>query len=620
MVMSPRPARSASATTSVIRPHAAAPPLAPRDRPGGRFDRLRGRLGSPALQGLLALGLYLAVWLPTLARSLVLHPTWAQLDQQNPDPNFYVWGMRWWPYAIAHGINPLFSTQIAAPAGHALAWVTTAPPLVLLAAPLTLTAGPLVAFNLVTAAALPISAWAAFVLCRRLTGRFWPSIVGGAVYGFSAFEMGHNFAGQINLSYSLLLPILAYLVLRWRDQSISSRTFVILAGLTMALQFYLFMEIFADMTALLVVGLVLGIALAGRDNRPALLRLAWLTAFAYAIALVLAVPYLAYALRTVRPRPATIPAQDLAGLVIPTRASTYGISWLTHAAATPHGVSGAGYIGIPLLVLAVLLAVTGWRSRLVRFLSCMLVLIIVASLGPELYLEGHVVRKLPWARLWYLPFVRNAFPARLMLFAFLVLAVATALWLARPASPMLWARWSLGVLVIVGLVLGSSPLAVTRQSTVPPFITAGQYRSQLAPGEIVVVVSGVGNAGMLWQAESGFYMRIAGGFINRGLTRRTDLPRPVQNLAYATPASVARFERYIKRAHVGAILVDNRYTRRWAGIFRLVGLVGHATGDVTVYPTYGCSACRRLDRAELRKGRAAARPGGQPSQPRSTSG
>ena len=144
------------------------------------------------MQGLLALGIYLAVWLPTLARPLVLHAASAQLDQQNPDPNFYVWSMRWWPYAILHGLNPLYSSQIAAPAGHSLAWVTTAPPVALLATPLTLTAGPVVAFNLVTALGLPLAAWAAFVLCRRLTGKFWASIVGGAVFGFSAFEMGHE--------------------------------------------------------------------------------------------------------------------------------------------------------------------------------------------------------------------------------------------------------------------------------------------------------------------------------------------------------------------------------------------------------------------------------------------
>ncbi len=120
---------------------------------------------------------------------------------------------------------------------------------------------------------------------------------------------------------------------------------MILAGLTMALQFYLFMEIFADMTAILAVGLLIGIWLGGRDNRPALLRLAWLTAWAYAIALVLAAPYLAYALTTVPPRPATIPPQDLASLVMPARGSTFGITWLAQAAATPHGVSAAATSG-----------------------------------------------------------------------------------------------------------------------------------------------------------------------------------------------------------------------------------------------------------------------------------
>ena len=54
------------------------------------------------------------------------------------DPNFYVWCLRWWPYAVVHGLNPLYTHQIAAPAGHSLAWVTTVPPLALLAAPLTL--------------------------------------------------------------------------------------------------------------------------------------------------------------------------------------------------------------------------------------------------------------------------------------------------------------------------------------------------------------------------------------------------------------------------------------------------------------------------------------------------
>ena len=125
---------------------------------------------------------------------------------------------------------------------------------------------------------------------------------------------------------------------------------------------------------------------------------------------------------------------DLASLVVPRSGRTLGISWLARAAAEPHWISAGGYIGVPLLVLVILLALAGWSSKLVRFLTCMLVVIIVASIGPVLYLEGSVVTRLPWAGLYGLPFVRNAYPARLMLFAFLALAVATSLYLAGQAG------------------------------------------------------------------------------------------------------------------------------------------------------------------------------------------
>jgi len=279
----------------------------------------RDRFRSPALQGGLAFVVYLTVWLTTAFRPIIAHPTQALLDQDSQDPNLFVWFMRWWPYAIGHGLNPLYTHEIGGPGPvhHTLAWVTSVPPLSLLAAPLTVAAGPLVSFTLLTAIALPVSAWAAFVLCRRLTGEFWPSLVGGAVFGFSAFEMNHGAAGQLNLAYSLLLPILAYLVLVWRDGSIRTRTFVLLAGLTMALQFYLTVEIFADMTAMLAVSLLVGFALAGPAGRPEIARLARVVGLAYVIAAVLAGPYVAFMLHAKAPKLKHAAGMDLASLVIP---------------------------------------------------------------------------------------------------------------------------------------------------------------------------------------------------------------------------------------------------------------------------------------------------------------
>jgi hypothetical protein len=563
---------------------AAAAPAAPEDL-----------LRSPALQGGIAFLIYLFVWVTTAFRPIIEHPAQALLDQKSQDPNLFTWFMRWWPYAIGHGLDPLYTHQIGGPVGHSLAWVTTVPPLAILASPLTLTAGPVVSFTLLTAIGLPLSAWAAFVLCRRLTGQFWPALVGGAVFGFSAFEMSHDAAGQLNLTYTLMLPILAYLVLVWRDGKIGTRTFVVLAGLAMALQFYLTVEIFADMTGVLAVSLLVGFALAGRDGRPQMARLARVLGLAYVLAAVLAAPYALDMLSAKAPKVKHPTGMDLASLVIPRPGRTFGITWLTHAAAEPLRQSNACYVGIPLLLLAGLVAVTLWSSKLVRFLSCMLVLIMVAALGPEVYLERREVAEVPWAALFRLPLIRNAFPLRLMLFAYLVLAVVTALWLAGPARRVPWARWGLAVLVLVFIALDTVPIKASAHTSVPRFISSGQYRRQLSRGEVVVVVSNVGNAGMLWQAESDFYLRISGGYFTEGISHRTDLPIAVQHLAQATPARVAQFERYVKADHVGAILLDAGQKPAWAGIFRKVGLVGHAIGGVIVYPTDGCQSCHAID-------------------------
>jgi hypothetical protein len=595
--------------------------LAQSSGPGTESPARPGwRLESPVLQGGIAFLIYLVIWVTTAFRPIVSHLTWMQLNQKSQDPNINVWSLGWWPYAIGHGLNPLYTHELMAPAGHNLAWVTTVPPLALLAAPITLAASPVVSFNLLAALAVPLSAWAAFLLCRRLTGKFWAGLAGGAVFGFSAFEGYHSAWGQLNLAYCVLLPILAYIIVVWWQGGISTRTFVILAAVAIALQYYLYLEIFADMTAFLVISLVLGFALAGSAGRPVVVRLGKWIGLAYVIAIVLAMPDIVYTLHSKAPRPVPVTSTDLASLVIPQPGRTFGITWLAHAAAITAGkspmLSTACYVGVPLLVLVVLLAVTTWQSRLVRFLSCMLVIVIVASLGPVVYREGHPIATMPWSGLFHLPFVRNALPVRLMVFAYLVLAVAVALWLAGPAKRVPWARWTLAVLVIVFIALDAFPIKVKVHSEVPTFISAGQYRRQLSPGEIVSVVSNDGNTGMLWSAETDYYFRISGGYINEGINFGSDLPIVVEKLGFATPYRIGAFEKYVKKDHIGAILLDvtNKPVPKWAMIFPALGLVGHAVGGVVVYPTDNCDACRTPSLAELGKIRAEVGRAGLPSR------
>jgi hypothetical protein len=560
--------------------------------------RARWFIKSPYTQGVFALAFYVLVWLSTAASTLAWHPTIASIAERNMDPDLFTWVLAWWPHAIGHSLNPLYSSLVQAPAGQSLAWVTTVPPLAILAAPLTLTAGPLVSFSLLTALGPPLSAWGAFVLCRRITERFWPALVGGAVFGFSAYETRASAAGQLDLSYSVLLPILAYLMVVWWQRGISSRTYVILAAAALAIQFYLFTEIFADLTAILVGALLLGVALAGREDRRIALRLGGLTAVGYLAALLLASPLILADLSSKPPQPIPFTAMDLASFVLPRPGNLGGIAWLTGTSAGAHTPSMAGYIGVPLLILAVLLAVTSWRNRFVRLLTCMLVLIMLASLGPVVYLHGRPEARLPWAALFDLSVVRNAWMSRLMIFGFLVLAVATALWLSRPRSRSTSGRWLLPGLrwLLAALVLASVAIDVfipirSQIPAIPPFISTGQYRSQLSPGEIVVVVSRVPNAGLLWQAQSGYHFRLAGGFFNDGFGSNSDEPPAVAGLQSRNPALVRRFVAYVRHEKIGAILLDAGYHPGWAKLIPRIGLVGHKIGGVIVYPVDGCRTC-----------------------------
>jgi hypothetical protein len=567
-------------------------PLAAVDDRAGRTRALvaRARNASPAVQGLAALVVYLAIWILAETYPLLAHPGRPQLDQLSTDPNFYVWSLRWWPYAVAHGLNPLHTTLIGAPAGYGLAWVTSIPPLGLLAFPVTELAGPVVTFNLLVVVAIPLSGWAAFVVCRRLTERFWASLAGGAVYGFSAYEMNHIFSGQLNLAFAMLLPLLAYLMLAWRDQVIGSRTFVALLALVMAVQFYLFIETFADMTAVLALGLAAGYLLAGQPDRKLIAGLSLRVGIAYVIAVVLAAPYMKYALShqpagfSSRPDTASL---KLASLVVPWSSQTFGLGWLARAAAPLAGPDMDGYVSIPLLAIAVALCVVAWRRRMTRFLIVIVVLLIVLALGPTLHIAGwSAVGRLPWGRVWSLPIARSAYPVRLMVFVFLGLAVMTALWLAGP-SKRWWLRWLLGLLAVAAIAANTPALALQDQSGFPAFITTGEYHQYLTPGETVVMLSERGNVGLLWQAQMDLYPRVAGGFINKAITGYDGVPGPVARLAIRglTKQKVQRFRSYLTTAKVGAILVEQHEAGSWPAIFTRIGLHGRAVGGVIIYKT-----------------------------------
>jgi hypothetical protein len=556
----------------------------------------------PALQGLIALVIYFGVFILAFGLALIGRLGVPQVGQIYVDPQIFIWSYQWWPYAITHGLNPLYTTQIGAPVGYNLAaWTPSAPAAALLMWPITALWGPVVSFNLTLLVAPPASAWAAFVAARRLTKRFWASLLAGAVYGFTLYELAHNSSGQVNVNVTLLFPLIVYLVLLWWDGTLGRTGFMIWLAVTLALEFYTFSEAFLDAAMVTVAALVVGFAAAGRGLRRKVARLAGFTAAGYAGALILASPYLIYELRNM-PNGLTRNAPGfelhLVGLILPRADRLWGLptSLVSFARSNPN----AGYVGIPMLVLLILFAILTWSNKLARVLVIMFVVIILLGLGSTFNVTKQPLFSLPWGGLWNLPIAQSVETSRFILFGFLVLAFVVALWLAAPARSRLSraARWGLAVLALAVMFANEATLAevvvppvmfkpavasLKPEDALPPFIADGLYKKYLTPGETIVVLSQRGNAGMLFQAETDFYFRIAGGFINASLTPVNAIPPQVDVLSDPTPARVKAFKAYLKTSRVGAIIVEQAWSEHWMYVFGGLGMKGTTVGGVTIF-------------------------------------
>ena len=598
---------SVDTTESGIRVAGPVPlPAAPSPTPP--FRRGAYRLFRPprtVLQGPLAFASYLVAFVLAAGLPLISHLNVPNIRQYWTDEQFYLWSLRWWPFALSHWTNPLFSSQIGAPHGYDLSWASTTPSVDLLMWPVTAAFGVVLAYNVVLLLVPPLSAWAAFVAARRLTGRFWAALLAGAVYGFCPYELTHNWQGQPNLTVIALFPLMVYLVLRWWDGTLGRTAFVIWMTLAMALEFYTFNEAFAEMTAVWAGALVIGFAVAGRAARRTVARLAWLTAVAYAGAVVLSAPYLVYSLShdqgaLTRQSPAF--SLPLIRLIVPTSQQMFGVAPLI-AYSDSIGRGGIeNYVGIPLLVILLVMAVYAWRSRLNRLLAIGFVFVIALAVGPSLVVTSvRHAYPLPWGGLWSLPIARSAEPSRFIVFGVLALALALALWLSAPAKgwPLRAARWGLGLLAVAAIIsdtptsypavnpfpYSSRPPATIRPvNQLPAFITDGLYRQHLRPGEIVAILTARGNAGMLFQATSNFYFRIAGGYINASMTPVNALPHPVTLLAHPSKDAERMFEDYARSSGLGALVVENAWAEPWMNKLDRLGMHGTQVGGVTIYP------------------------------------
>ncbi len=426
------------------------------------------------------------------------------------DPEVHIWSLAWWPHAILHGQNPFVTDAIWAPAGFNLAWTTTVPGLAVILAPLTLLAGPVAAFNVAAVLMPALAAWTAFLLCRFLTRSAWAALAGGYLFGFSSYMLGQE-RGHLHMTVVFLVPLIALVVLRRLRGELGNRGFVVRLGVLLALQLWLSTEIVFTLSLALLVSFALGYALVP-EVRWRLTRMLVPVGLAYCLAGALGSPLLYFALTSLPAQPLNLPGvyvADLLNFVTPTdlvAAGGYG-----HPERFPGNISEQGaYLGLPALAIVVLFAVRRWREPGARFLVAALAIVCVAALGDAIHVGGDRVAAGPWGLVGGLPLFEHVLPVRLTVYAALVVAVVVSLWIARGGA----ARVALPVLAVLALVPTLGP-GTWRFTPEQPSFFAGAYRSCLARGETVLVIPyGYTGSQMLWQAQTDFYFRMAGGYIS----------------------------------------------------------------------------------------------------------
>jgi len=445
---------------------------------------------------------------------LILRPG-PQFVGEGFDGEIFVWGFGWWPHAILHGENPFLTHAIWVPNGVNLTWTTTSPGLAALAWPLTGLLGPIGGYNVVSALLPAVAAWTAYLLCRYVTRAFWPSVVGGFLFGFSTYLVAQVRGGHAHMSSVFLLPLVALVVLKFLDQRVSGRRLAVELGLLLALEVLFSTEVAFTLTLAIVAGVGLGLACVPA-RRPRLRALIPYLLAAYGVAGLLTAPFLYFAVTGFHHALNTsdVPGDDLLSFAVPTRTTLAFGHWAAGVAdrfpgSTPE--KGA-YLGLPTLLILVLFARERWRTPSGRFLLSALAVAFVAALGAKLSVAGREVVALPWDLVRTLPLFDNVITGRLAVYVSLLAAVMVALWAAARRSGIVY--WTLPLLAALALIPDPRAASFTTTYEMPAFFTDSAYHGCLRPDENILLIPQPPQT--LWQAADGFRFNLAGGYVGPG--------------------------------------------------------------------------------------------------------
>ena len=551
-------------------------------------DRWRSR---PWLLALAAFLAYLTVSILLWGIPALAHFSTRYIQNGRADADFFRWALAWTPWALTHGQSPLYTHQVFAPNGVDMSWTALMPGPAIVMWPVTKLFGTLVTSNALKLLSPALAGWGAYLVCNRVTKSFWPSLLGGYLFGFSAYMVG-QMQQHLNLVLIFPVPILVYLVIRRVEGSLGVVTFVALASLTLLGLFSISTELFATTAFFGAFAVVIALIAGGRLRMP-ILRAVAFTCLAYVIvAAVVFVPYLLPVIRNAPAspvRPLDQASADLYGFIVPRTDLLVGGHRWAHISSvfTAKVWEDGSYIGFALVAVLVGFAITERRRRETWALLAFVLIGSALALGPVLHVRGRALFAWPAQFMGKLPLIKNATAQRLPMYTALAIGVIAAIWLARAGERFGWARW---LLVVVG-ALSLLPYVHTppwyAPDRTPTFFTDGTYRSVLHPNENVFVITGTNGEEMMWQSVADFAFRMPEGYIGVLPPQYQDDPLfkgiAVDDKLPIHPSS-DELATWLHRQQVTALVLGDLARSKYESVIRGAGLEQvYEGGGVTVW-------------------------------------
>lgn len=443
------------------------------------------------------------------------------------DAALTLWVIEWPAHAIAHGLNPFFSSQLFTPRGINMAPNSLA--LGVVFAPVTWLFGPVASINVIDLVSPPLSALAMFFMLRRWVPWSPAAFAGGLFFGFSPFVVVSLALAHPNFGLLALLPLM---VVCLDDLFVTHahrpvRVGVVL-GLLVAVEFFISVEVLALMALFSAfVAIVLALRVLIRRPPDARSRMKHAVPGLFTAGALSAV-VLAYPLwfffagpahlvgRAWPDSPSGIVGNSPGGFI-----SGHLPSGLTSIMHLFGGYQGPALPVLSFLGIGMLLVLAGglliWRrdSRLWLF-GCIGLVAGVLSLG-----VGNGSWR-PWRLFAHLPVLVNVVPVNMTFIADFCVAVVLGVILGHvreATAGRFGERGALGMAVATG-VLALVPVVVVmwpnlpmtiRQVVVPHwFATAAAHK----PGQVILpypaALGGI-QSSMAWQALSGIPFSMVGG-------------------------------------------------------------------------------------------------------------